>query len=196
MGFWSGKKFWLKNIYSHCEVRKRVRMRGTEREREEGVDSRNPILSCHSPVIPINCGKTMSQTTQPPLPNLPSFSTSSFLYLFLSLPLPFSTSSFLYLFLSQSLPFSTSSCIYLFLFLPLPFSTPFFLVLLIFLPLSHFLSLLQFLYLYPFFFLLSIPRYCPFPTLISPEPEFLNVYGAQESIPMNKFRQSMQPAGR
>ncbi len=101
------------------------------------MDSRNPILSCHSPVIPINCGKTMSQTTQPPyltcLLSLPlPFSTFSFLYLFFSLPLPFSNSSFLYLFLSQSLPFSTSSCIYLFLFLPLPFSTPSFLVLLIF----------------------------------------------------------------
>jgi hypothetical protein len=28
-------------------------------------------------------------------------------------------------------------------------------------------------------------------SLISPEPEFLNVYEAQESIPMNQFRQTM-----
>jgi hypothetical protein len=28
-----------------------------------------------------------------------------------------------------------------------------------------------------------------------PEPEFLNVYGAQESIPRNEFRQPMQPGG-
>jgi hypothetical protein len=32
----------------------------------------------------------------------------------------------------------------------------------------------------------------------SPEPEFVNVYGAQEWIPKNRFRQPMQPgmAGR
>ncbi len=28
-----------------------------------------------------------------------------------------------------------------------------------------------------------------------PEPVFLNVYGAQESIPMNEFRQPMKPGG-
>jgi hypothetical protein len=28
-----------------------------------------------------------------------------------------------------------------------------------------------------------------------PDPVFLNVYGAQESIPRNEFRQSMKPGG-
>ncbi len=41
------------------------------------------------------------------------------------------------------------------------------------------------------------PRSLPpsFPRLFSPEPEFLNVYGAKESIPMNQFRQTMKPGG-
>jgi hypothetical protein len=34
------------------------------------------------------------------------------------------------------------------------------------------------------------------PVMISlPEPVFLNVYGAQESIPRNEFRQPMKPGG-
>jgi hypothetical protein len=89
------------------------------------VDSRNPILSCHSPVIPINCGKTMSQTTQPP-----------YLTCLLSLPPPFSTSSFLSSF------FSISSFRCLFLSFPYYFSPsiPLSLLTLVSLPLTLFLS--------------------------------------------------------
>jgi hypothetical protein len=32
-------------------------------------------------------------------------------------------------------------------------------------------------------------------SVISAEPVFLNVYGAQESIPRNEFRQPMYPGG-
>ncbi len=32
-------------------------------------------------------------------------------------------------------------------------------------------------------------------SLVNPEPVFVNVYGAQESIPRNRFRQPMKPGG-